>query len=140
MERTLLQILDKLEKMETNMVTKQELSEIKAELEKVKDNMATRQELQEVKAELEKVKDNMATKQELQEVKDHMATKPDFMLIQQAVLETNEIVKKLESKIDTHEQLLTLLSHRSLEHEAAISSIRFILFRAGDSHFNDQRE
>lgn len=107
MERTLLQILDKLEKMETNMVTKQELSEIKAELEKVKANMAT--------------------KQELQEVKDHMATKQDFMLIQQAVLETNEIVKKLESKIDTHEQLLTLLSHRSLEHEAAISSIRFIL-------------
>ena len=94
MEHTLLQILDKLEKMETNMVTKQELAEIKAELEKVKANMATKQ---------------------------------DFMLVQQAVLETNEIVKKLESKIDTHEKLLTLLSHRSLEHEAAISSIRFIL-------------
>ncbi|MGG6432780.1 hypothetical protein ACPF7I_01670 [Anoxybacillus sp. D401a] len=107
MEHTLRQILDKLDKMEANMTTKQELEEIKA-------NMATKQELAEIKAELEKVK-------------DHMATKPDFMLVQQAVLETNEIVKKLESKIDTHEKLLTLLSHRSLEHEAAISSIRFIL-------------
>ena len=107
MEHTLLQILDKLEKIESNMATKQEFAEIKAELEKVKANMITKQELQEVKA--------------------NMATKQDFMLVQQAVLETNEIVKKLESKIDTHEKLLTLLSHRSLEHEAAISSIRFIL-------------
>ncbi|MGG3939171.1 hypothetical protein ABEV20_04605, partial [Bhargavaea massiliensis] len=57
----------------------------------------------------------------------NMATKQDLALVQQAVLETNEIVKKLESKIDNHEQLLTLLSHRSLEHEASISSIRFIL-------------
>ncbi|MCL6615842.1 MAG: hypothetical protein K6T39_01735 [Anoxybacillus ayderensis] len=120
MEHTLRQILDKLDKMEANMTTKQELEEIKAELEKVKANMITKQELQEVKA-------NMATKQELQEVKANMATKQDFTLVQQAVLETNEIVKRLETKIDSHEKLLTLLSHRSLEHEAAISSIRFIL-------------
>lgn len=64
---------------------------------------------------------------ELEEIKANMATKQDLALVQQAVLETNEIVKKLESKIDNHEQLLTLLSHRSLEHEASISSIRFIL-------------
>ncbi|WP_461202766.1 hypothetical protein, partial [Anoxybacillus sp. TBDG-1] len=95
------------------MATKQELEEIKA-------SMATKQELEEIKA-------NMATKQELEEIKANMATKQDLALIQQAVLETNEIVKKLESKIDNHEKLLTLLSHRSLEHEAAISSIRFIL-------------
>ncbi|MED0656970.1 hypothetical protein [Anoxybacillus ayderensis] len=120
MEHTLRQILDKLDKMEANMTTKQELEEIKA-------NMVTKQELAEIKAELEKVKANMATKQELQEVKANMATKQDFTLVQQAVLETNEIVKRLETKIDSHEKLLTLLSHRSLEHEAAISSIRFIL-------------
>lgn len=107
MEHTLRQILDKLNKMEANMATKQELAEIKAELEEVKASMVTKQELQEVKA--------------------NMATKQDFTLVQQAVLETNEIVKKLESKIDSHEKLLTLLSHRSLEHEAAISSIRFLL-------------
>lgn len=120
MEHTLRQILDKLNKMEANMATKQELAEIKAELEEVKASMVTKQEFEEVKG-------NMATKQELQEVKANMATKQDFTLVQQAVLETNEIVKKLESKIDSHEKLLTLLSHRSLEHEAAISSIRFLL-------------
>ena len=54
---------------------------------------------------------------EFAEVKANMATKQDLALVQQAVIETNESVKKLESKIDTHEQLLTLLSHRSLEHE-----------------------
>jgi len=64
---------------------------------------------------------------ELAEVKANMATKQDLALVQQAVIETNEIVKKIESKIDNHEKLLTLLSHRSLEHEAAISSIRSIL-------------
>ncbi|GAC91534.1 hypothetical protein KN10_1970 [Anoxybacillus flavithermus NBRC 109594] len=64
---------------------------------------------------------------ELEEVKANMATKQDLALVQQAALETHEIVKKLESRSDNHEQLLTLLSHRSLEHEAAISSIRFIL-------------
>ncbi|CUA80886.1 hypothetical protein [Anoxybacillus suryakundensis] len=101
MEHMLQRILDKLENMEV------ELAEVKA-------NMATKQELAELKTELEEVKANMATKQ-------------DLALVQQAVLETNEIVKKLESKIDNHEQLLTLLSHRSLEHEASISSIRFIL-------------
>ncbi len=101
MEHMLQRILDKLENME-------------AELAEVKANMTTKQELAELKTELEEVKANMATKQ-------------DLSLVQQAVLETNEIVKKLESKIDTHEQLLTLLSHRSLEHEAAITSIRFIL-------------
>ncbi|MBW9219140.1 hypothetical protein CI793_12870 [Anoxybacillus ayderensis] len=63
----------------------------------------------------------------LNKMETNMATKQDFTLVQQAVLETNEIVKKLESKIDSHEKLLTLLSHRSLEHEAAISSIRFLL-------------
>ncbi|WP_163151166.1 hypothetical protein [Anoxybacillus sp. MB8] len=120
MEHTLRQILDKLNKMEVNMATKQELAEIKAELEEVKASMVTKQEFEEVKS-------SMATKQELQEVKANMATKQDFTLVQQAVLETNEIVKKLESKIDSHEKLLTLLSHRSLEHEAAISSIRFLL-------------
>ncbi|AXM88588.1 hypothetical protein B379_04975 [Anoxybacillus ayderensis G10] len=120
MEHTLRQILDKLNKMEANMATKQELAEIKAELEEVKASMVTKQEFEEVKG-------NMATKQELQEVKANMATKQDFTLVQQAVLETNEIVKKLESKIDSHEKLLTLLSHRSLEHEAAISSIRLLL-------------
>ncbi|MCQ5366130.1 hypothetical protein NOW01_14180 [Anoxybacillus salavatliensis] len=120
MEHTLRQILDKLNKMEANMATKQELAEIKAELEEVKASMVTKQEFEEVKG-------NMATKQELEEIKANMATKQDFTLVQQAVLETNEIVKKLESKIDSHEKLLTLLSHRSLEHEAAISSIRFLL-------------
>ncbi|MGG4000621.1 hypothetical protein [Anoxybacillus kestanbolensis] len=64
---------------------------------------------------------------ELAEVKANMATKQDLALVQQAVLETNEIVKKLESRSDNHEKLLTLLSHRSLEHKAAISIIRSIL-------------
>ncbi|MCL9970473.1 hypothetical protein MX569_07640 [Anoxybacillus kestanbolensis] len=121
MEQMLQRILDKLENMEAelaevkaNMATKQELAELKTELEEVKANMATKQELAELKTELEEVKANIATKQ-------------DLALVQQAVIETNEIVKKLESKIDNHEQLLTLLSHRSLEHEAAISSIRSIL-------------
>lgn len=64
---------------------------------------------------------------ELAEVKANMATKQDLALVQQAVIETNEIVKKIESRSDNHEKLLTFLSHRSLEHEAAICSSRSIL-------------
>ncbi|ASA97478.1 hypothetical protein AF6_0286 [Anoxybacillus flavithermus TNO-09.006] len=64
---------------------------------------------------------------ELEEVKANMATKQDLALVQQAVIETNEIVKKIESRSDNHEKLLTFLSHRSLEHEAAICSSRSIL-------------
>ncbi|AST05623.1 hypothetical protein AF2641_01115 [Anoxybacillus flavithermus] len=86
MEQMLQRILDKLENMG-------------AKLTEVKANTATKQELAELKTELEEIKANMATKQ-------------DSTLVQQATLETNEIVKKLESKMDNHEQLLTLLSHR----------------------------
>ncbi|MCK7605552.1 hypothetical protein L3V64_004095, partial [Geobacillus stearothermophilus] len=106
-----------------NMATKQELEDIKA-------NMATKQELEDIKA-------NMATKQELEDVKnnlmkelDHvkanMVTKQEFVFLQQAVLETNEIVKKIEQNMEKHERILDLLSRRSIEHEAAISSIRLI--------------
>ncbi|MED3757058.1 hypothetical protein P4506_10050 [Geobacillus stearothermophilus] len=116
------------------MATKQELEEVKhsftKKIEDIKANMATKQELEDIKT-------NMATKQELEDVKnnlmkelDHvkanMVTKQEFVFLQQAVLETNEIVKKIEQNMEKHERILDLLSRRSIEHKAAISSIRLI--------------
>ncbi|OKO89461.1 hypothetical protein BRO54_3322 [Geobacillus proteiniphilus] len=73
----------------------------------------------------------MATKQELAELRStvnemeaKMATKDDLAPIRQAVLETNEIVKNIEVNQERHEQILEILSKRSIEHEASISKLR----------------
>lgn len=67
-----------------------------------------------------------AVEHEVSDIKTNMATKREFIFVQQTMLETNEMVKKIEQNMEKHERILDLLSRRSIEHEAAISSIRLI--------------
>lgn len=63
-------------------------------------------------------------KQILNELKEIKGIVSDVPLIRQAVLETNEIVKRLESNQERQERILELLSVRSIEQEADIKRLR----------------
>lgn len=60
-------------------------------------------------------------KQDISEIKKQTE---DVPAIKVAVLETNEIVKHMESTQENHEQTLDLLSRRSIDQEAKLRSVR----------------
>lgn len=60
-------------------------------------------------------------KQDISEIKKQTEDVPAIKI---AVLETNEIVKHMESTQENHEQTLDLLSRRSIDQEAKLRSVR----------------
>ncbi len=67
---------------------------------------------------LDEIKD---MKKDISEIKKQTENIP---AIKVAVLETNEIVKHIESLQENHEQTLDLLSRRSIDQEARLRSVR----------------
>ncbi|MGG3835299.1 hypothetical protein ABEV40_17775, partial [Geobacillus thermocatenulatus] len=60
----------------------------------------------------------------IHEIQAKMATKEDLVPIHQAIMEIDQIVKRIEVNQERHEHILAILSKRSIEHEASIASLR----------------
>lgn len=105
MEALLNRILDRLDQLQSDM------NALKSEINDIKAKMATKEELAELKS-------------KVNEIEAKMVIKEDLSPIQQAVLETNGIIKNIEVNQERHEQILEVLSKRSIEHEAAIANLR----------------
>lgn len=79
-------------------------------------------EQQEMKKDIASIsKEQREMKQDIAEIKKD--TK-DISAMKVAVLETNNRVKKIETKLDKHERTLDLLSRRSIDQEAELKSIK----------------
>jgi hypothetical protein len=60
-------------------------------------------------------------KSEIKEIKvDQLEMKVNIREIMQVVLETNEVVKRIELHQEQQQRIIELLSFRSIEHEAII--------------------
>ncbi len=137
MEELLMQIIGRLDRLdnridniEQTMATKEELVQFKEatdeEFKQIRQNMAT-------KAELEEIKRTMATKAELIEIKDSITKieenqRKDVITI---LLRLNEDVTEIKSDVkhftevqDRQQDVLELLSSRSIKQEAELKRIQ----------------
>jgi hypothetical protein len=65
--------------------------------------------------------DQLEMKVEIKEIKaDQLEMKVDIQQIKQAVMETNEVVRRIVSNQEQQQRISELLSFRSIEHEAML--------------------
>lgn len=153
MEELFKQIIGRLDRLdgrmdniEKTMATKDELEQFKKtteeEFKQIRQTMATKDELEEIKqtmatkVELEEIKQNMATKDEMKEIKDSINIlaqdqRNDVIAILQRldnnVIEIKSDVKHLSEIQKRQQDVIELLSSRSIKQESEIIKIQKVI-------------
>lgn len=102
------------------------LERILTELTTIKSNMANKQDLQRVEDKVQELDQRLQTVEpKLDNMsKDLNDLKDEQQQIKQAVVEIDDIVRRIEVRQEQHELTLDLLSRRSIDQEAELRRIK----------------